>query len=132
RPPASPAPISGSPSAAALTPSARGRPARGGPHEGPPDPQARPSARPAPPTHVAAAGHHTTAAAPRQDDEQESSMTMGQTALAIPDAAGESADPVPGTIIKGATFSPDGSYRYSLRRCWADGPLVAFVGLNPS
>lgn len=31
-----------------------------------------------------------------------------------------------------ARFSPCGLYRYSLTRRWADGPTVAFVGLNPS
>lgn len=40
--------------------------------------------------------------------------------------------PHAGTTLRGATFSPCGRYRYTLRRCWADGPLVAFIGLNPS
>jgi hypothetical protein len=31
-----------------------------------------------------------------------------------------------------AEFSPDRTYRYQLRRRWDDGPLVAFIGLNPS
>lgn len=32
----------------------------------------------------------------------------------------------------GATFSPDGVYRYSLWREWAPGPRVTFILLNPS
>lgn len=31
-----------------------------------------------------------------------------------------------------ATYSPDGAYRYSLIRDWADGPRLLFVMLNPS
>lgn len=32
----------------------------------------------------------------------------------------------------GAVFSPDRVYRYELHRHWDSGPLVAFIGLNPS
>lgn len=35
-------------------------------------------------------------------------------------------------ITKGATFSQNDVYRYSLRRAWGPGPMVAFIGLNPS
>ncbi len=31
-----------------------------------------------------------------------------------------------------ATLSPDGLHRYTLRRTWAPGPTLLFVGLNPS
>ena len=31
-----------------------------------------------------------------------------------------------------AILSPDGLHRYSLRRTWAPGPTLLFVGLNPS
>ena len=31
-----------------------------------------------------------------------------------------------------AVFSPDRVYRYELRRTWGPGPVVAFIGLNPS
>lgn len=37
------------------------------------------------------------------------------------------------TAVHGsAVISGCGRYRYSLERCWADGPTVAFVMLNPS
>lgn len=35
-------------------------------------------------------------------------------------------------MITDATISPDGRYRYDLTRRWADGPLAAWIGLNPS
>jgi hypothetical protein len=36
-------------------------------------------------------------------------------------------------MIREATFSRCGAYRYTLRRTWGDrGDLLAFVGLNPS
>lgn len=38
----------------------------------------------------------------------------------------------PGGEERDAVLSPCGLYRYSLRRQWAPGHLVAFVGLNPS
>lgn len=41
-------------------------------------------------------------------------------------------DVYPGVTLKGATFSPCGLYRYTLRRAWGNGLIVAFVGLNPS
>lgn len=31
-----------------------------------------------------------------------------------------------------ATLSPDGLHRYTLRRTWAPGPALLFLGLNPS
>src|SRR5438270_698879 len=31
-----------------------------------------------------------------------------------------------------AEFSPDGRFRYVLRRCWGDGPLMHVCSLNPS
>lgn len=31
-----------------------------------------------------------------------------------------------------ARFSPCGRYRYTLGRRWSDGPLLGFVGMNPS
>ena len=31
-----------------------------------------------------------------------------------------------------AVLSPDGAYRYALRRSWGSGPPVMFIGLNPS
>lgn len=37
-----------------------------------------------------------------------------------------------GTLLAGASFSECGRYRYALWRKWADGPLAAFCGLNPS
>lgn len=39
---------------------------------------------------------------------------------------------VPGQVTRGATFSRDERYRYTLRRAWGSGPFVAFIGLNPS
>lgn len=39
---------------------------------------------------------------------------------------------IPGTVTRGATFSDSQRYRFTLRRAWGSGPLVAFVGLNPS
>lgn len=35
-------------------------------------------------------------------------------------------------MIKTARLSDCRKYRYELRRKWGDGPLVAFIGLNPS
>lgn len=32
----------------------------------------------------------------------------------------------------GADISPDGMYRYRLWRLWGQGPLLGFIGLNPS
>lgn len=31
-----------------------------------------------------------------------------------------------------AYFSPDRHYRYALSRVWGDGPMMLFIGLNPS
>ena len=36
------------------------------------------------------------------------------------------------SIVGAARFSEDGLYRWSLTRRWKDGPLLTFVGLNPS
>jgi hypothetical protein len=48
----------------------------------------------------------------------------------------DSADLFGGTgaeaMDRGAYISPCGRYRYSLWRQWAPGPMVMFVGLNPS
>lgn len=35
-------------------------------------------------------------------------------------------------MVKGAILSPCRNYRYVLERRWGDGPLVLFIGLNPS
>lgn len=35
-------------------------------------------------------------------------------------------------VPRWATISPDGQYRYDLGRRWGEGPLLAFVMLNPS
>jgi hypothetical protein len=35
-------------------------------------------------------------------------------------------------VTSGAVFSPCRTWRYTLTRTWADGPLAMFVGLNPS
>jgi hypothetical protein len=51
----------------------------------------------------------------------------------IPLAIDPQARPVyPGVTLRGATFSSCGTYRYTLRRAWGAGPIVAFIGLNPS
>jgi len=34
--------------------------------------------------------------------------------------------------VVGAVFSPDRVHRYQLWRIWEEGPMVAFIGLNPS
>lgn len=40
---------------------------------------------------------------------------------------------VQGAVVRGATFSRCGAYRYALRRAWdASRPPALFVGLNPS
>ena len=31
-----------------------------------------------------------------------------------------------------AIFSDCGRYRYLLKRCWTEGPISVFIGLNPS
>lgn len=38
----------------------------------------------------------------------------------------------PGTCLSEADISPDGLYRYRLRRRWSTGPSMLFVMLNPS
>lgn len=35
-------------------------------------------------------------------------------------------------MIKGASLSEDGTYRYTLARTWGDGPIAVWVMLNPS
>lgn len=50
----------------------------------------------------------------------------------MPGAPGSPGAVLPGATVRGATFSRDGRYRYTLRRAWGPGPFVAFVGLNPS
>jgi hypothetical protein len=35
-------------------------------------------------------------------------------------------------VIRSSIFSTDRKYRYILRRKWGEGPILAFVGLNPS
>lgn len=37
-----------------------------------------------------------------------------------------------GAVRRDAVMSPDGTYRYALRRRWGDGPTTLFIGLNPS
>lgn len=37
-----------------------------------------------------------------------------------------------GDTSRGAVISPDGRYRYDLWRRWSDGPLMAWIMLNPS
>lgn len=64
--------------------------------------------------------------------EQAASATSALQRRAREWGATLTSGPAPGTITRGATFSRCGRYRYTLRRAWGDGPLVAFVGLNPS
>ena len=49
------------------------------------------------------------------------------------DAGGAHKWPLPPGVEGRAVFSPDGEYRYVLRREWdTTGPICTFVGLNPS
>lgn len=47
-------------------------------------------------------------------------------------APGDWRQAVTGLMERTATISDCGTYRYDLTRRWSDGPLVAWVGLNPS
>lgn len=37
-----------------------------------------------------------------------------------------------GDVVKGAEISDDGLFRWTLTRCWAAGPYVCWIMLNPS
>lgn len=50
----------------------------------------------------------------------------------IRDAGGKHKWPLPPGVEGRAVYSPDGDYRYVLRREWDEGPIATFVGLNPS